>query len=373
MRRMDEGAHSTSPAAAGGRSPTLPAPAVLPHHGAGSLARAFRAALAAGRPAILGHAAAADDREEFARSVDRGLGAAPPRLDCRFLYDAEGSRLYEAITALDEYYLTRTEAALLARHADELRRRVGPATLVELGSGSSAKTPLLLDAWARAGRPVRYVPVDVSASALAGAFRALCADRPWLQLVGLHATHEQAFPLLRTVAPALVVFLGSSVGNLDDAELDAFLAQLAAALGPGDHVLLGADLVKDPALLEAAYDDAAGVTAAFTRNLFARMNRELGAGLDVAAFAHEARWEPQREQIEIHARVLRDQVLALPSLGRRHPLPAGTRILVEICRKFRLETLSARLRAAGFATVETWTDPRGWFALLLLRRTEAPR
>ena len=343
----------------------------LPPDDARSLTTGFRAALGAGRPALVGPAVAADDREAFARSVDRGLGARPPRLECRYLYDAEGSRLYEAITALDEYYLTRTEAALLARHADEVRRRVGATTLVELGSGSSAKTSYLLDAWARAARPVRYVPVDVSASALEGAARSLCPDRPWLEWIGLHASHDQAFPLLRTVSPATVAFLGSSIGNLDDAELDAFLAQLAAALAPGDHFLVGVDLVKDPAVLEAAYDDGAGVTAAFTRNLFARMNRELDAGLDVTAFAHEARWEPAREQVEIHARVLRDQVLVLPSLDRRHHLPAGTRIRVEICRKFRLGPLGDRLRAAGLATVATWTDPPGWFALLLLRREVA--
>ncbi|HHQ48356.1 MAG TPA: L-histidine N(alpha)-methyltransferase, partial [Acidobacteria bacterium] len=237
-----------------------------------------------------------------------------------------------------------------------------------LGSGSSAKTGYLLDAFAAPG--VRYVPVDVSASALRGAAAAIAAGRPHVQVIGINGVYEEALPLLPVLSPALLIFLGSTIGNLDEVESAAFWELVAASLGPGDHMLLGIDLVKDPAVLEAAYDDAAGVTRRFTKNYFVRMNRELGAGLDVDAIEHEARYDRESERMVIHARFMRDQVVHVRPLGLHVPIAAGERLLVEISRKFRVERMRRELERYGLETVRTFTDGREWFALLLLRKVE---
>ncbi len=328
----------------------------------------LEAALAGAGPTVLRIGEAADPVLDFARSVAAGLADEPRRLECRFLYDARGSRLYEAICEQPEYYPTRTEAAILAARSAEIRALTGPATLVELGSGSSVKTGHLLDAFAAGGRTVRYIPVDVSSSALEAAAAAIAAERPEVRVVGINGVYEDALPLLPLVSPALLVFLGSTIGNLDEAESAAFWELVARSLGPGDHMLLGIDLVKDPALLEAAYDDAAGVTRRFTRNYFERMNRELGAGLDVTAIEHEARYDRERERIEIHARFTTRQVLRIRPLDLEIEIPAGERVLVEISRKFRVDRVRRELARFGLETVRTFTDDRRWFGLLLLRK-----
>lgn len=325
-------------------------------------------ALDHGRSTVLGVSELGDPLLEFARSVADGLARTPRSLECRFLYDALGSRLYEEICEQPEYYPTRTEAAILADRSAEIRASTGPATLVELGSGSSVKTRHLLDAYAEPGLGVRYVPVDVSASALAQAAAAIGEERPQIRVIGINGVYEDALPLLPVLSPALLIFLGSTIGNLNEAESAAFWELVAANLGDRDHMLLGIDLVKDPAFLEAAYDDAAGVTRRFTRNYFVRMNRELGAGLDLDGIEHEARYDGGLERIEIHARFTREQVVHVRPLDVRFDIAAGERVLLEISRKFRINGMREELARFGLETVRTFTDDRGWFALLLLRK-----
>lgn len=309
---------------------------------------------------------------EFAEAVALGLSDTPRWIPSRFLYDARGSQLFEAICDVPEYYLTRTEAAILRREATRLRELTGPVTLVELGSGSSVKTDHLLRAYTQGGKPVQYVPVDVSASILRIAAERIEETFPSVNVEGVHGEYERAFHLLDSYAPAMLLFLGSTIGNFNHAESLAFWRRVAGAMPAGSWVLLGADLVKDPAVLEAAYNDAAGVTATFTQNLFVRMNAELGAGLDLDGIAHEAMWNAEWQRIEIGARFRRAQTLRVAPLGRAFAMPAGSLVLTEISRKFVLDSLRAYLECFGFETVHAATDDRGWFGVLLLRRTEEP-
>ncbi len=312
-------------------------------------------------------------RAAFAQSVVRGLSDTPRWLSCRYLYDAEGSELFEAITAQPEYYLTRTEDALLAAHAADIRRLAGATTLVELGSGSSTKTRHLLRAWTEAGPGARYVPVDISRTMLAESCAALRDAFPGLDVQGLAGTYEQAMGRLRELSPLVLLFLGSSIGNFDRAEMFGFLERVAANLNTGDHLLLGVDLVKDVAALEAAYNDAAGVSAAFTRNLFHRMNRELGTTLDLDHIEHVAYWNETRERIDIFARFTREMRVELPSLGRSFRIAPGEMILTEVSRKFRLDETAAAVARHGFDTLHVFTDPAQAFGLFLLRRRQPPR
>ncbi len=306
-------------------------------------------------------------RAAFAQSIIRGLSDRPRWLSCRWLYDARGSALFERITRQPEYYLTRAEARLLAAHAPRIRALAGAATLVELGCGTAAKTRHLLRAWT-ARAHTRYVAVDVDRETLSASCAALGAEFPHLEVRGIAGTYEQAFPLLRKLSPLVLLFLGSSIGNLDEAEVDELLDRLAGALRAGDHLLLGIDLVKDVRTLEAAYNDAAGVSAAFSKNLFARMNRELGTGLDLDAIEHVAYFDGARSRIEIFARFTREAVIALPAQGRRFRLAAGEMVRVEISRKFEVADMVAEAERHGFPTVDTFVDPTRSFALLLLRR-----
>jgi len=307
----------------------------------------------------------------FALSVIRGLSDRPRWLSCRYLYDAEGSALFEAITAQPEYYPTRTEAEILASYASTIHTLAPVPTLVELGAGSAVKTRHLLQAWTGNGTRPRYVPVDISATALQACCAALADEHPGLRVEGIAASFEHAFPRLRELSPLVLLFLGSTVGNLNEAELHDFLVQVAASLGPEDYFLLGVDLVKDVAALEAAYNDAAGVSAAFTKNIFARMNRDLGTALDLDHIEHEAHYQAARERIEIFARFDRRAIIDLPRFGRRFEIAAGERIMTEISRKFRPDTMAAEIAAHGFTLVRTFTDPACQFALLLFRRDAA--
>jgi len=303
----------------------------------------------------------------FAQSVVRGLSDHPRWLHCRYLYDAAGSEIFERICEQPEYYQTRTEAALLATHAGEICRLTGAPTLVELGSGSSAKTRHLLRAWTANGRRARYVPVDISLGMLEPSCAALAAEHPRLEIQGLAASYERAFPRLRELSPLLLVFLGSTIGNLNPHETADFLDSVSAGLGPGDHFLLGIDLVKDVRTLEAAYNDAAGWSAAFTRNLFGRMNRDLGTHIDLRAITHVAYYEEQLDRIEIFARFEREQTIEFADLGRRFRIARGEMILTEISRKFQVDEVAANVARFGLETVGVFTDPARAFAVLLLR------
>jgi L-histidine N-alpha-methyltransferase len=297
----------------------------------------------------------------------RGLTDAPRWLPCQYLYDARGSGLFEQITAQPEYYPTRTEAAILERHAGDIRRRTGPVTLIELGSGSSVKTGHLLSAYAEGG-PMTYVPVDVSATAIEGAAARIARQHRTVTVAGIVGPYQAAFPIIGEHSPCLVLFLGSTVGNFSTYESLGFWSLLSKSLRGGDHVLLGVDLVKDEAVLNAAYNDAAGVTAEFTKNIFVRMNRELGAGVDVGALEHVARYNAAWQRMEIFTRFREGQTIHVAPLDASIEIGAGELVMVEISRKFVLTDLIRYLRTFGLEASEVYTDERQWFAEVLLRK-----
>jgi L-histidine N-alpha-methyltransferase len=335
------------------------------------LPRGFQSALEKRTRSVLLKAGSnrSDPVLDFASSVAAGLDRQPRRLDCRFLYDERGSRLYEQITVQPEYYLTRTEASILARHSTEISRMTGPSTLVEFGSGYSVKTDYLLSAYMQQNPALCYVPIDVSESALRGAIGNINRRHPGVQVIGIHGTYQEAFPVFDVASPIMVIFLGSTIGNMSRKESMEFFNRVADHLDPGDHFLLGVDLLKDPGLLEAAYNDAAGISDEFTRNLFVRMNRELGSDIDISGVEHVARFNSELEQIEIHARFKRAQTIDLPILQRSFRIEAGEEILTEISRKFSIETLLPGLGMLGFRARRVFTDEQKWFALLLLEKT----
>ncbi|SHJ95643.1 L-histidine Nalpha-methyltransferase [Pseudonocardia thermophila] len=297
--------------------------------------------------------------------VRAGLTAPLKNLPPKWFYDARGSALFERITRLPEYYPTRTERALLIDSVDEIAAATGADTLVELGSGSSEKTRLLLDAFVRAGTLRRYVPQDVSAPALRQAMDALAADYPQLELhgvVGDFTAHLDRLPLgqQRTVA-----FLGGTIGNLRPHERRVFLDQLRAVLQPGEHLLLGTGLVIDEPTLVAAYDDAAGITAEFNRNVLHVLNRELCADFVVDAFEHVALWDPVDEWIEMRLRATRAMTVHVRALDLVADFAAGEEMRTEISAKFHVAGVRQMLQASKFAPVRTWTDPLERFALTL--------
>jgi len=295
-----------------------------------------------------------------------GLTAVPKHLPPKWFYDARGSELFELITELPEYYPTRTERALLHRHVDEIARRSGAETLVELGSGSSAKTRLLLDAFTRAGTLRRYVPQDVSEPALRQALDALSADYPRLQLhgvVGDFTRHLDRLP--RGTGRRMIAFLGGTIGNLLPDERAAFLAGLRSVLEPGEQLLLGTASVIDESVLLPAYDDAAGVTAEFNRNVLRVLNRTLGADFDVDAFAHRAVWDAAHEWIEMRLVAQRAMRVRVSEVGLTVDFAAGEQMCTEVSAKFRIEVVREMLAAAGFSVQRIWTDPDDRFALTL--------
>lgn len=306
---------------------------------------------------------------DFAKAVALGLSDTPRWVPVRFLYDAAGSALFDEITRLPEYYLTRTEAAILDASAPAIAAITGPVTLIELGSGYSTKTRLLLDAYAARGAPVHYVAVDVSHAALAAARERITREHPAVRFEGVPGRYEDAFPLVAQRSPAMVLFLGSTIGNLAHAESYAFWRGLSEHTPPGDFLLIGIDLVKEPGVLEAAYNDRAGVTARFTKNLFVRMNRELGAGLELDAIEHVARYNTEWQRIEIFAKFTKAQTVHIAPLRRTLRVEAGEQILTEISRKFVLPHFAEFVRCFDFAVRETYTDDQRWFAVLLLQRT----
>ena len=312
-----------------------------------------------------------DARLAFAVSVARGLESHPRTLDCSFLYDAEGSTLYEAITAQPEYYPTRTEDRILEDNAAAIRARVGGATVVELGSGSSTKTRRLLDAWTAAG-PARYVPLDISPTAVEGACRDLSARYPDLRIEGIASTYQRGLPLVAHDEPVLLLFLGSTVGNLEPDDLSAFLHMLSEQLRPGDHLLLGADLVKDEAVLEAAYADAAGVTERFILNIFDRMNRELDAAVPTDGLEMVSYFNRDLARIEMYVRTREEVQVRVGPLDRGFRLAAGEMVLAEISRKFRVDDLSTEAARFGLSLEEVYTDDAEWFSVLLFERLATP-
>ena len=293
----------------------------------------------------------------------RGLTSSPKFMPPKWLYDERGSQLFEAITRQPEYYPTNAERRLLSAVATEIAAAAHVDTLIELGAGTSEKTRLLLDSLGQAGTLERFVTFDVSEPTLRAAGRAIRADYPILALHAVIGDFDHHLGKLPTGGRRLVAFLGSTIGNLGPADRAGFLRELLATFGDDDRLLLGVDLVKDVARLEAAYNDASGVTAEFTHNLLHVMNRELGADFDVDHFLHDARWEPEAEWIRIGLRSLRPQTVTLASIDLAVEFADGELMRTEVSSKFRREALEAELAGAGFRLTEWWDN--GDVALLL--------
>jgi L-histidine Nalpha-methyltransferase len=305
--------------------------------------------------------------EQMARDVRAGLGVRPLTLPPKYFYDARGSDLFDQITRLPEYYPTRTERAILSDRVAEIAELTGAVTLMELGSGTSEKTRLLLRALRAAGTLRRFVPFDVDPAVLREAGAAVAADYPGLTVEPVLGDFEQHLSALPRGPRRLLAFLGSTIGNLDPTQRRAFYADVRSTLDPGDHFLLGTDLVKSPERLVAAYDDAQGVTAEFNRNVLRVLNRELGADFDPDAFEHVAVWDAAHEWIEMRLRSARAQTVEIADLDLRVELAAGEEIRTEISAKFRRERVADELARAGLELTHWWTDPAGDFALSLCR------
>jgi L-histidine Nalpha-methyltransferase len=293
-----------------------------------------------------------------------GLSAPRKTLPCKWLYDAEGARLFEAITRLPEYYPTRTETRILRENAPAIAAAVGPgAAVVEFGPGDGAKAALLL---AGLDRPAAYVPVEIAPEWLDGAVGRVAAASPGLPIFPVVADFTRSFALPRGLgaAPRLGFFPGSTIGNFAPGEAVGFLQRARTTLGRGARLLLGADLVKDRAVLEAAYDDAAGITAAFNLNLLHRLNREAGADFDPAGFRHQAIWNAMLERVEMHLVSCRDQRVRLG--GREIRFREGESIHTENSHKYRPEGLAALAADGGWQVVARWMDPERLFSVWLL-------
>jgi L-histidine N-alpha-methyltransferase len=303
--------------------------------------------------------------ESLRADVTAGLSATPKTLPPKYFYDERGSELFDEITRLEEYYPTRTERAILAENALEIATVSGATTLVELGSGTSEKTRLLLDALRDAGTLEAFIPFDVDPAILAVASDAIAEEYPSVDVHAVVGDFEKHLAMVPKGGRRMVAFLGSTIGNFAPGPRAVFLASLRATLNLGDCLLLGTDLVKDAGRLVAAYDDQQGVTAAFNRNVLTVINRELGADFDVDAFSHVARWNREQEWIEMHLRSERDQVVRVRDLDLDVTFVAGELMRTEISAKFRRERVEAELAAAGMRVTSWWTDPAADFALSL--------
>lgn len=308
---------------------------------------------------------ASDLSKALRRDVRHGLAQSPKTLPPKWFYDAKGSDLFDQITRLPEYYPTRTEASILQDRAADIAAASGADTLVELGSGTSEKTRLLLDALRDSGALKRFIPFDVDPSVLRDAARALHAEYPDIEIEVVCGDFEQDLGTVPKVGRRMVVFLGSTIGNLTPEPRAEFLAAVADTMEPGDTLLLGTDLVKDVGRLVRAYDDSAGVTAAFNRNVLTVVNRELDADFDLDAFDHVARWNPDEERIEMWLRSTADQRVRIAQLDLTVEFAAGEEMLTEVSCKFRPEGVEAELAAAGLRRTHWWSDGAGDFGLSL--------
>lgn len=315
-------------------------------------------------PVIDVHLDADDWRARRADRARRTLASDQPFVDPVWFYDEHGSALFDAITRLPEYYPTRVERTLLETHADEIVSW-GADALVELGSGTSTKTTVLLDALDRAGSLRRYLPFDVSEETLRSAAQRLTDRYPGLAVHGLVGDFHQHLPAIPDGGSRLVAFLGSTIGNLAPAERRRFLPDLDCTMGHRDRLLLGIDLVKDPERLVAAYDDHQGVTAEFNRNALRVLNRELGADFDPDAYDHVARWDPDERWIEMHLRARTPQTVTVPGVDGPLRFEAGDELRTEISAKFTVDGMTEELWRYGFVVDEAFVDPDDDFALLL--------
>jgi len=305
----------------------------------------------------------------IAAEVAQGLRRSPKSLAPWLFYDQRGSELFEQITRLPEYYLTRTERQILQDNAGEICRRGGSnLSVVELGAGTADKTRILLSHLLRRQLKLRYIPVDVSRAALESAERRLRAEMPALDVHPIVADYT-----MESIRPGevtgrrLVLYLGSSIGNFEPAAACALLSHVRAGLQPGDCLLLGADRVKSPSVLLPAYDDAQGVTEAFNKNMLARINRELGADFNLAQFRHVVEWNPRDSRIEIYLESRRRQLVRIGFLRTTVTFEAGERLHTENSYKYTDHALRSLLSTAGFGLERTFRDSQGWFGVHLAR------
>ena len=327
-----------------------------------------------------------DDKGDSGEDVIAGLTAEPKSLPPKYFYDQRGSELFEQICELPEYYPTRTETAILQAVSGAIAQKTGPCEIVELGSGSSTKSRILLDAYESAGYPLRYLPVDVSDTMLTESAEKLLRDYPTLSVCAIASTYEPALNALppKQLPARMIAFLGSTLGNFQPDECKLFLEKIGKTLEIGDYLLLGLDLQKETSVLEAAYNDAQGVTAAFNLNMLRHLNRRFKGNFELDNFAHVALYNPHDHQIEMHLESLAAQKVTLEALGLTVEFEksvdgassAKNRILSEVSRKFDLEEMSRwlslskeNLSCPSLNIVETFTDKRQWFGLILAQRS----
>ncbi len=303
--------------------------------------------------------------------VVKGLTQIPKSLPPRYFYDDRGSELFEQICELPEYYVTRTETSILQNCAGDIAGITGACELVELGSGSSTKTRILLDAYSQQNLPLRYLPIDVSAGILETSAIQLLADYPSLQIHAIAGTYELALQQIipRQLPSRMICFLGSTLGNMNSQECDLFFSQIIDGLQVGEYFLLGVDLQKPKHLLEAAYNDKQGVTAAFNLNMLDHLNRRFEGNFDTSQFEHWAFYNETEHQIEMHLKSASSHTVELDALNLSLKFVLGETIRTEISRKFDLETLQQQLSLRGLVPQKVWTDSNNWFGLLLCQLT----
>ena len=311
------------------------------------------------------------DTAQNGQDVIEGLSSKPKTLPPKYFYDQRGSQLFEEICQLHEYYPTRTETAIFEAYGSAIAYLTGPCEIAELGSGSATKTQILLDAYQAAGYPLRYLPIDVSETMLTESAQQLLIKYPTLSVHGLVSTYEPALANLPTaqLPTRMLCFIGSTIGNLQPHECTQFLSKVSDVLHPGDYFLLGLDLQKKTSILEAAYNDAQGITAAFNLNMLEHLNRRFDGGFETDSFAHMAYYNQPKNQIEMHLKSLKTQSVQLKSLNFTAHFEQGESLLSEISRKFDLEETSRLLASHQLPVVKTFTDDRRWFGLLLSQRT----
>ena len=314
---------------------------------------------------LCNHLAADSAYQALRRDVLDGLAGSPKSLPPKWFYDSVGSDLFDQITRLPEYYPTRAESEILCARSAEIASVAGADTLVELGSGTSEKTRLLLAALNDGGTLRRFVPFDVDANVLSAAGTAIQREYPDIEIAAVCGDFEEHLSEIPDGGRRLFVFLGSTIGNLTAEPRAEFLTTLAGVMRPGDSLLLGTDLVKDTGRLIRAYDDAAGVTAQFNRNVLAVINRELDADFDIDAYRHVARWNGEQERMEMFLRTERAQRVNIAALDLTVEFEAGEEILTEVSCKFRPDAVAAELAGAGLRRTRWWTDDAGDFGLSL--------
>lgn len=301
----------------------------------------------------------------MAREVLTGLTADQKYIPSKYFYDERGSKLFETICNLPEYYPTRTELRLLSSHAENILRGLGQGDLVELGAGANRKIRILLDALDTSRRAeVRYVPVDVCGPALLESAAQLAALYPEVKVNEIVADFTHDLHMFKSDRPKIILFFGSTIGNLDEGESLSFLQNVAAILNPGDRFLLGLDMVKPIEILEAAYNDSQNVTAEFNRNILLVINRELRATFNPTSFDHAAFFDEKQERVEMHLRARRDMSVEIKALRTSVILKKSETIRTEICRKFRKNGAEKMIRDAGMRVSRWYSDPKGWFSLL---------